>query len=470
MTILGGRHAAVLAAALMATGLFTAVGGGASQAQAPAAAQPGGNPPQADAPSAGRGQRGGGAAGRGGRAGRAGGVPPQPAWGAPPLPAGPLPLETAEYRNLRVVVLARGLNNPWSIAFLPDGNMLVTERPGRIRIIRNGVLDPVPVAGGPSPVYARGLQGLMDIVLHPNFEQNKWVYISYHRPVANPLASAAPGTPAPTAPNAGATTLARGVWDGNSITSLQDIFQTTATGTESSRIGFARDGMLHMSVSAQGDERLTWSQDPNHYAGKTVRLRDDGTIPPDNPFVGREGYLPGIFTLGHRNNHSMQLNPETGEFWATEQGPNGGDEINILRAGRNYGWPVISYGRAYAGPKISENPYKEGMEQPVVYWVPSIAVTGMTFYTGETFPKWKRNVFVTGLRQGEVARTGQLQRIEFNEKWEEIRREPLLRALAQRMRDVRQGPDGLLYVLTGETNDGAVLRIEPAEGPSGVAR
>jgi glucose/arabinose dehydrogenase len=427
----------------------------------------------AGTPSGGRGA--GAAQGRGGRGGRGGGgVPAQPAWATDPLPAGPLPLETALYRDLRVVVVARGLDNPWALAFLPNGDALLTERPGRIRIIRNGVLDPVPVAGGPNPVRTSGLQGLMDIVLHPQFATNKYVYISYHRPVAIPGANAAPGTPVPTTPNQGATTLARGVWDGTSIRNLTDIFQTTATGTESSRIAFGRDGKLYMTVSANGDEKLTDAQNPGTYAGKVVRLNEDGTIPTDNPFSGKAGYLPAIFTMGHRNGHSLQVNPETGELWATEQGPDGGDEINIIRAGKNYGWPVVSYGRAYAGPKISENQSRPEFEDPHLYWVPAIAVTGMTFYTGDRFPKWKRNVFVTGLRQGESPRTGQLQRIEFNDKWEELRREPLLRDLGQRMRDVVQGPDGCLYVLTAESNngptEGAVLRIEPRDGPAGSAR
>jgi glucose/arabinose dehydrogenase len=243
---------------------------------------------------------------------------------------------------------------------------------------------------------------------------------------------------------------------------VRDIFETGAVGTEASRIGWGRDGMLYMSVSAPGTgPAVLRSQDPSDYAGKTIRIRDDGSIPPDNPFVNRAGYKPAIYTLGHRNGHSMALNPETGEFWVTEQGPNGGDEINILKAGANYGWPYVSHGRAYPGPLISANPTREGTEQPVIFWVPSIAVTGGTFYTGDRFPRWQRSFFVGGLREGETPRTGHMQRIEFNEQWQEIRREPLLRELKQRIRDVREGPDGLLYVLTAEV-EGAVLRIEPA--------
>ena len=204
------------------------------------------------------------------------------------------------------------------------------------------------------------------------------------------------------------------------------------------------------------------AQDPNDYAGKIVRLEDDGTVPRDNPFVGRAGYKPGIFTMGHRNGHGLAVNPETGEIWESEQGPSGGDELNTLRRGRNYGWPLVSYGRDYWGSRISSKPTREGLEDPSVVWLPSIGLTGMTFYTGDRFPNWRRNLFVAGLRQGGVPRTGQLQRIVFNERWEELRREPLLTELKQRMRDVRQGPDGLLYVLTAE-DDGALLRIEPAK-------
>jgi glucose/arabinose dehydrogenase len=434
--------------------------------------------------------------GQGGRQGGRGAPPSIPAaesgifdsvqWNSPTLGDGPFTTESAlpAHRNLRVVVVAR-LVQPWSIAFLPDGGMLVTERGGNLRLIRKGVLDPNPVKGVP-PVRASGLQGLMDVVLHPNFAQNRYVYLSYHSPVTPPGAPAA-AAPAPAPPAAappaaaqggragrggggaqvaGETRLARGVWNGSELTDVKDIFVTGATGTESSRLAFGRDGMIYMSVSAPGTgEAVHRSQDPTDYAGKTIRIRDDGSIPPDNPFVNRPNYKPAIYTLGHRNGHSMALNPETGEFWVTEQGPNGGDEINILKPGANYGWPFVSFGRNYMGPRISDNPIREGTELPIVFWVPSIAVTGGTFYTGDVFTGWKRNFFAGALRVGETPRTGHLERIQFNEKWEEIRRESLLTELHQRIRDVRQGPDGLLYVLTSE-QAGAVLRIEPGPAPA----
>ena len=374
-------------------------------------------------------------------------IPRGISWSAPELPDGPIPIESAveEERELEVAVISKDLQQPWSIAFLPGGDMLVTERGGSLRLIHDGVLDPEPVAGVPE-VRTGGLQGLMDVVLHPDFERNQFVYLSYHRP---------------TAENEGETVLARARWSGKALVDLDNIFESGTIRTEGSRIGFGADGMLYMTISAPGTgEDVIRSQLPNDYAGKTIRLYDDGRIPDDNPFVGKPGWLPAIYTLGHRNGHSMTLNPWTGELWVTEQGPNGGDEINILEAGANYGWPYVSHGRTYSGPIVSDRTYLEGTKQPVLFWVPSIAVTGMTFYSGRVFTGWERNAFVGGLRYGETPRTGQLQRIEFNEDWEEIRREPMLQALGQRIRDVREGPDGLLYVLTAERR-GALLRIQP---------
>jgi glucose/arabinose dehydrogenase len=203
------------------------------------------------------------------------------------------------------------------------------------------------------------------------------------------------------------------------------------------------------------------SQDPASLRGKILRLNDDGSVPPDNPFVGRQGYRPEIYTLGHRNTLGLIVHPTTGAIWNHENGPNGGDEINVIAPGKNYGWPTVSFGRDYAGPRISEHPTQQGMESPIVAWIPSIAVAGMAVYTGGRFPAWKGNVFVGAMREGEVPGTGHLQRIVFNDRMEEMRRESLLRELRQRIREVRQGPDELLYLLTDE-DDGAILRIEPA--------
>jgi glucose/arabinose dehydrogenase len=417
-----------------------------------------GNPPGGRAGQAPAGQPPAGLA-AGARAGGAGGggTPPAIQWAAPRLPEGPIAAESAvpAHRNLRLVV-TKGLTHPWGMAVLPDGSILITERPGCLRIVRNGMLDPKPIDGLP-PISAQGLSGLMDIALHPRFAENKLVYLTYHKP--NP--AAAGGIPGPNGVPARLATLARATWDGKKLTNVKELFVADAT-TEASRIVFGRDGMIYMSLGRSTEGANAPSQDPNNYGGKLLRLRDDGTVPPDNPFVGRTGYKPEIYTLGHRNQLGLAVNPETGQLWAAEQGPNGGDEVNIIQSGKNYGWPVISQGRSYPGPRVSDQPVKDGMEQPHIVWIPSIALSGMTFYTGDKFPGWKNNLFVGGLRQGEVPRTGQLQRIEFNSNWEEVRREPMLRELQQRIRDVRQGPDGYLYVLT-EENDAALIRIEPAE-------
>jgi glucose/arabinose dehydrogenase len=362
-----------------------------------------------------------------------------------PLPEKPMVFDTAEGQRIRVVVVTRALEYPWSLAFLPDGSMLITERAGRLRLLRNGVLDPKPIAGVPTAYFAGesgfpgAVHGFMDVALHPRFAENSFVYLTYTKPLDEKRRT---------------TALARGRWDGHSLTDMRDIFVLDQAGT--SRIAFGKDGTLFMTTTGNNP------QDPNTQGGKVLRLNDDGSIPKDNPFVGRSGYKPEVYTLGHRSALGLAMHPGTGVMWENENGPNGGDEINILKPGKNYGWPVVSYGRTYQGPWQSEIPRHEGFEPPVVYWVPAIAVSGMVFYTGDKFPKWKGDIFVGSLREGEIPGTGHLERILFNEKMEELRREALLRELRQRIRDVRQGPDGLLYLLADE-KEGAVLRIEPAE-------
>jgi glucose/arabinose dehydrogenase len=383
---------------------------------------------------------GGAPAGRG-----AATAPPPITWPSPALPDGPITLDTAIQRPI-VLHVTKGLNQPWSMAFLPDGGILITERAGRLRIVRNGQLDPNPIAGVPE-VRATGLAGLMDLALHPRFSENNWLYLTYHKPPQG-------------GGNAGVITLARGRWTGTALADVQDIFSTIPSGN-ASRIVFGKDGMVYMTVGVGDPPQAPRAQDPNDLAGKVLRLRDDGTVPPDNPFVGRAGHRPEIFTMGHRNPLGLAVHPVTGEIWENEDGPNGGDEVNVLQAGKNYGWPLVSYGRFYLGPRVSAVPWQEGMEQPTVFWVPSIAVSGMTFYTGDKFPNWKNHLFVGGMRQGEIPRSGHLERIDFNENWEELHRESMLRDLQNRIRDVRQGPDGFLYVLTAE-NAGALLRIEPS--------
>jgi glucose/arabinose dehydrogenase len=386
-------------------------------------------------------------------------IPPGPRsqpWPTP-LGDGPFLLETWEQRHIRVVVVARGLSHPWSLAFLPDGTMLVTERAGRLRVIRNGVLDPTPVAGVPEVTSLATMAGLMDIALHPRFADNKWIYISYHKPMGKALG--ADGREDPIASNS----VLRATWDGKALTDVRDIFVADDVDMEASRLAFAPDGSLFMGIGGPGtgpSVSLDRAQHLGDYAGKILRMRDDGSVPPDNPFAGKAGHKPYIYSLGHRVQLGLAINPYTGELWETENGPNGGDELNVIRAGKNYGWPLVSYGRDYRGPRFT--PTRGDLEDPVCFWVPSIATSGLAFYTGDRFPAWQRSVFVGGMREGEVPRTGQLQRIVFNDKWEELRREPMLRELHQRIRDVRQGPDGLLYLLT-EEDPGAVLRIEPVE-------
>jgi len=363
----------------------------------------------------------------------------------PPLGNGPFVFDTAEPQKIRVSVVTKGLVHPWAIAWLPDGTMLVTERPGRLRIVRNGVVDPTPVSGVPK-VRTDGNGGLMDVTLHPRFAENHLIYLTYTKPVEN-----GKGTP----------TLARGTLDGNALSDVRDLIVPDAYEGNSGlngRVVFGRDGMVYMST---GGNIAKVSQDPMSLRGKVLRLRDDGTVPPDNPFAGRSGYRSEIFTLGHRNTLALIVHPDTGAIWNNENGPNGGDEINIITAGRNYGWPLVSFGRDYPGPRISEHPTREGMESPLVTWIPSIAVAGMAVYTGDRFPRWKGNVFVGGMRTGEIPGTGHLERIVFNAKTEEMRRESMLIELRQRIREVRQGPDGLIYLLTDE-DDGALLRLEPA--------
>ena len=376
------------------------------------------------------------------------------------LPAQPVEFDTGEGQRIRVSAVTRALEYPWALAFLPVPStslgaggvtMLVTERAGRLRVIRNGVLDPQPVAGAPASYWTGesglpgAVHGYMDIALHPQFAQNRLVYLSYTKPLDDKRTTVA---------------VARGRFDGKALTEVKDVLVLDRAGT--SRIAFGRDGNLYISTTGTDPKDPKDPQNPNTQGGKVLRVRDDGSIPKDNPFVGKPNHRPEVYTLGHRSALGLAVNPSTGEMWLNENGPNGGDEINILKPGANYGWPIVSYGRQYTGPWQSEIPGHAGFEPPLVFWVPSIAASGMAFYTGDKFPRWKGDVFVGALRTGEIPGTGHLERILFNEKMEELRRESLLVELRQRIREVRQGPDGLLYLLTDE-KEGAVLKIEPVQ-------
>ena len=359
--------------------------------------------------------------------------------------------------KFRVVPL-RGFNYPYALAFLPNGNILVTERAGRLRIVRDGKLDPEPIAGIPEVLNTRQ-RGMNDLALHPKFAENHWIYFTYYKPVAGTTIARA--------------TLARARYDGgHALNDVREIFSTdtAVSGPSAAKIAFGHDGKIYLAIGipiprAANDTTtatVTDAQDPNSYYGKVLRLSDDGSVPTDNPFAGRPGHKQELFALGIRNAMGLYFHPETGELWETENGPQGGDEINIIRAGKNYGWPVISYGRGYAGEltggtgPISELPVAPGMEQPWLFWSPSISAAAIMFYTGDRFPAWKGNIFVGGLVGT------QLHRIVLNRDGLPIRRQALLTELKQRIREVQQGPDGLLYLLTDE-EAGSLLRLEPVD-------
>ncbi|HEU4688666.1 MAG TPA: PQQ-dependent sugar dehydrogenase [Vicinamibacterales bacterium] len=381
----------------------------------------------------------------------------QPQIGIAPVTLGntPYTFDTAEQHKIRVIVVARGLAHPFSLAFLPNGDALITERGARLRMVRGATgsqakLEAEPVAGTPEQPAFRG-GGLQEIAPHPKFATNQLVYFTYNKAGAvgqNPNQRQS------------AVTLARGRFDGKAITGVEDIFTGDwSNGASGSRLAFGRDGLVYMTTGAPfGDQ----AQKMDTVYGKVLRLTEDGKVPKDNPFVGKSGTRPEVFSLGHRDQLGLTVHEATGTVIAAEHGPNGGDEVNVILPGRNYGWPTFTYGRSYEGPRIGDNPLGPGIEAPLVIWIPSIAPTGLTFYTGDRYPAWKGNLFVGSARRGEVPRTGGLERVVVNDKLEELRRETLLSELHQRIRDVRQGPDGLLYVITDE-DDGALLRIEPAQ-------
>ena len=335
--------------------------------------------------------------------------------------------------------------------------MLVTEQSQTtLRLIREGVLDPTPITGLPPSFKSprRDTAGV-DVTLHPRFSENRLVYVAYWKPQ--------PGTE-----GLRTAAIVRARLEGYQLTDVREIFESVSwtDGPSAARIVFGPDGKLYVAIGAPGFKEslgdTIWAQDPDHHGGKILRLNEDGTAPADNPFVGRPGYRPEIFALGIRNAVGMAFHPKTGELWETEHGPQGGDEINIIRRGSNYGWPVITYGRAYSNdpdgsksglppPTVQPPTAASGMEQPFTYYKPSIAISGMTFYTGDKFPEWQGDLFVGGLA-GE-----QLSRVMFNVQGLESRRDALLLELRQRIRDVKQGPDGFLY-LTTDMQDGAVLR------------
>jgi glucose/arabinose dehydrogenase len=387
------------------------------------------------------------------------------------LPTEPFVIHTHAIPDVRVVPMASGLSHPWSLAFLPNGDILITERHGALRLVRDGELLPDPIAGLPRDIKARGFSGLMEVAVHPEFEQNRLVYLTYTRGLPDGL---------------GGVALVRGRLEGLELVDVEDVFfvepwnvdraiedplADLGTFTASSRLLFAPDGKLFMTVGgAFGVERMDgdssfWgnallAQDVDSHIGKLLRLNDDGTVPADNPFVGKPGHKPEIYSMGHRNQQGLAIHPGNGTIYATEHGVQGGDELNLIEPGANYGWPLVSYGRHYDGPRVSRYFWSEGMLEPAVLWAPSIAPSGLQFYFGDAFPEWEGNLFVGAMTVGRIPGTGHLERIVLNEDGEEVARESLLTEYRQRIRDVRQGPDGLLYLIT-EENNGALLRLEP---------
>lgn len=351
-------------------------------------------------------------------------------------------LQQSEQASFRVDVVAEGLDHPWGMAFLPGGGMLVTERAGRLRLIApDGKLQATPIAGVPE-VVARGQGGLLDVALHPDFTNNRWVYLSY----------AGRG-------EAGVNTeVVRARFDGQRLSDLKVIFRawpkTSGSNHYGGRLLFDREGYLFITLGERYNYR-DQAQSVADHLGTIVRLHDDGRIPNDNPFIARTGAKPEIYSYGHRNVQGIALRPATNAVWAHEHGPRGGDEVNILRPGANYGWPAITYGVDYTGFKISDRTEAPGMEQPVVYWDPSIAPSGMAFYDGDRFTQWQGDLFVGALAGRH------LRRLELNGD-EVVAQEVLLADFDERIRDVRNGPDGFLYLLTDSSN-GKVWRLEPQE-------
>ena len=353
-------------------------------------------------------------------------------------------------QDFQKVTVLQGLEHPWSMAWLPDGNLLITERPGRLRIVRNGTLDPTPIAGVPE-VFAFKQGGLMDVSPHPRFAENRLIYLTYSH-----------GTR-----DANRTRVARATFDGQALQNLEVIFEVSQTKFDGqhfgSRIVWLPDNTMLIAigdggnppVELEGDLIRKQAQNLSSHLGKVIRLKDDGSIPQDNPFVNTENAAPVVWSYGHRNIQGLTFDPETGRVWSTEHGARGGDELNWVRAGENYGWPVVTHSREYSGGEISQERSRPGMVDPKVVWTPATAPSGLAIYTGDRFASWKGDLFAGGLVSRDV------RRIELDESGNVVTQEPI--DIGQRVRDVRQGPDGLLYILTDEP-DGQLIRFEPVSG------
>ena len=358
------------------------------------------------------------------------------------------PVYKSSVHDYRLVTVAEGLVQPWAMTFLPGGDLLVTERPGRLRIVRGGKLLPTPVTGVPE-VLSTGQGGLLDVIAHPNFATNKLIYLSYSKPTGGGAAT---------------TAVARGRFESTALIDVKDVFVADtkgAPGHYGARIAFDQSGMMFITVGERqvpstGDLETHPAQDLSNHHGKVIRLFDDGRVPPDNPFVGTSGAKPEIWSYGHRNPQGLAIHPTTGDVWATEHGPQGGDELNLIQKGLNYGWPVIGFGVNYrTGTAIHTSTMRAGMEQPRNVWVPSIATSGLMIYTGDKFPAWKGSFFVGGLAGQRIVRLtydGTVFNVEDN----------LVRTQG-RIREVKQGPDGFIYFAIDEqqAKPTGVMRMEP---------
>ena len=358
--------------------------------------------------------------------------------------AGADTIEKTDRHAVRVRILTRGLERPWSLAFLPDGRMLVTERAGRLRYVAaDGTLDPTPISGLPAAVTERRQGGLHDVVLHPDFSRNRLVYLAY----------------AGRGDGGYGTELARGRLDGHRLTGVKVLFRALPKSFGGRHFGgrVVFDGKGHVFLTLGDRGNRPSAQDLGNHAGSVIRLTEDGGVPQDNPFRSVAGARPEIYTLGNRNIQGAAIHPRTGELWTHEHGPQGGDEVNIIRAGANYGWPVITYGRNYGiGTRIGEGTHKQGMAQPLHQWTPSIAPSGIAFYDGDKFPGWRGNLLVGALRFRLLAR------LELDGE-RVVREERILEGTIGRIRDVRIGPDGYVYLLSDE-QPGVLARLEPVDG------
>ena len=379
---------------------------------------------------------------------------------ATPQASGQTTVYQSESGPYRVVTVVDGLQDPWSIAFLPRGEMLVTEKPGRLRIVRNGVLQPESIEGTPE-VWYQGQGGLLEVVLHPDFESNRLIYLSFSKPNED-------GSEATTA-------VVRGTLEDDRLNNVEEIFEAKAWGGSGahfgSRLAFDAQGYLFITVGDRGappameTAYLHPAQDLTNHQGTVIRLHDDGRVPADNPFFSRTDALPEIWSYGHRSPQGLAIHPETDDIFMSEHGPQGGDELNLVLPGRNYGWPVIGYGTNYGGTRLFSTREIEGMEQPLQHFTPSIAPSGLMVYTGDRFPEWKNNVFMGGMADPQIARlplVGEGEDVYIGR----MERPPLMIGFG-RIRAITQGPDDLIYVAIDDSRGGGltpIVRLEPGDG------